>query len=130
MLAETTEMLQLLLDVISKEAQTLRLSINPDKTKSLAEVKSDKNISKTNITLKIGNDPIRQVEDFVYLVCLQQQVRCRERNRRHVGLAAANFARFNKIHWFNKNIKRNTKLKVYKMAVLPSLLYGSETWVL
>lgn len=66
LLVETTEMLQLLLDIISVEAQKLGLSINPDKTKSLARVKSDKNIAKTNIALKIGDDPVEQMDDFVY----------------------------------------------------------------
>lgn len=75
-------------------------------------------------------DPIEQVEDFVYLGRLFDSRLGAEREiRLRIGLAAATFTRFNKILWFNKNIKWSTKLKVYKTAVLPFLLYGSETWV-
>ena len=31
--------------------------------------------------------------------------------------------------WNNKNLKRKTKIRVYRAVVLTTLLYGSETWV-
>ena len=42
--------------------------------------------------------------------------------------ASSSFGRLRKNVWERKGISLNTKLKVYKAVVLPSLLYACETW--
>ena len=32
--------------------------------------------------------------------------------------------------WYNKHLKKSTKLQVYRTVALTTLLYGSESWVI
>ncbi|XP_069776220.1 uncharacterized protein [Narcine bancroftii] len=47
-------------------------------------------------------------------------------------LAKANsaFGRLHKRVWKNNHLKKHTKMSVYKAVVIPTLLFGSESWVL
>ena len=36
----------------------------------------------------------------------------------------------NELVWKRKELSRRTKLRVYNAIVVPTLMYGSETWVL
>ena len=42
--------------------------------------------------------------------------------------ASASFGRMSNRVWKRRGLSNKTKLKVYHAVVLPSLLYGSETW--
>ena len=45
-----------------------------------------------------------------------------------VARASASFGRLRERVWNRHGLSYETKLKVYHAVVLPSLLYGSETW--
>ena len=47
-----------------------------------------------------------------------------------IAKATAAFGRLTKRLWTNRNIRLDTKIAVYKAAVITSLLYGCETWTL
>ena len=47
-----------------------------------------------------------------------------------IAKATAAFGRLSKRLWTNSGIQLNTKIGVYKAAVITSLLYGCETWTL
>ena len=47
---------------------------------------------------------------------------------RRIGLAAAAFGLLRKPLWKKSEIDKETKFQVYKAVVLPTLLYGAETW--
>lgn len=52
------------------------------------------------------------------------------KNIKRIGLAATTFGCFNKVLWYNQNIKQDTKISRFiRRWVIPTLLYGSETCV-
>ena len=47
-----------------------------------------------------------------------------------IAKATAAFGRLTKRLWTNRNIRLDTKIAVYRAAVITSLLFGCETWTL
>ena len=56
--------------------------------------------------------------------------RMEEEVRSRIGKAARVIGALNEPVWKRKELSRRTKLKVYNAIVVPTLMYGSETWVL
>ena len=50
--------------------------------------------------------------------------------RSRIGKAARVIGALNEPVWKQKELSRRTKLRVYSATVVPTLMYGSETWVL
>ena len=44
--------------------------------------------------------------------------------------ASSSFGRLSKRVWQSHSLRLSTKLQVYRAVVVPTLLYGAETWVL
>ena len=44
--------------------------------------------------------------------------------------ASSSFGRLSKIVWQSHSLRLSTKIQVYTAVVVPTLLYGAETWVL
>ena len=49
---------------------------------------------------------------------------------KHIGKAATMFSRLTKRVWLNKKLTAYTKIQIYRVCVLSTLLYGSESWTL
>ena len=45
-----------------------------------------------------------------------------------ISKASRTLTSVSKILWYQRKIKRKNKLRIFKAVVLPTLLYGSETW--
>ena len=56
--------------------------------------------------------------------------RMEEEIRSRVGKAARVIGVLNELVWKQKQLSRKTKMKVYNAIVVPTLVYGSEMWVL
>ena len=71
-----------------------------------------------------------QVEDkFTYLVStLSRVVHIDDEVNARIAKASAAFGRLRGSVWDRSGIRLDTKLKVYKTVVLPTLLYACETW--
>ena len=74
---------------------------------------------------------LNAVEDFKYLggIVSNDASIDKEINAR-IAKATSAFGRLTKRLWTNKGIRLNTKISVYKAAVITSLLYGCETLTL
>ena len=69
------------------------------------------------------------VSNFVYLgSCITTDCEIREEIFSPIGKAAKAFGCLRNSIFCNKDLSIDTKRSVYKAVVLPSLLYGSETW--
>ena len=76
-------------------------------------------------------EEIEVVEEFKYLGSMlssEGDLSCEISYR--ISSALKRFACLTKPLWKNRYISTDTKLKVYKAVVLPSLLYGSESWAI
>ena len=48
----------------------------------------------------------------------------------HLSKASSSFGRLSKRMWQSHVLRFSTKIQVYKAVIVPTLLYGAETWVL
>lgn len=81
--------------------------------------------------IQLGDNIIEPVKSFIYLgsIVTANGDLNPEINRRR-GLAASAMQTLWKPLWRHSTISRTTKLRIYNTAILPILLYGSETWPL
>jgi len=105
---------------LKRAGEEVGLVISAEKTKTMAF--GDQQVEVMN-----GQDRIEQVQSFCYLGSHLTPTNSvdHEINIR-IGRAASAFKRLNTT-WRSK-VKIKTKLKIYNAVVVPTLLYGSETW--
>ena len=71
---------------------------------------------------------MQQVSDFTYLgVIISSDGTIDRELSARIRKASGAFNQLSNI-WKNRNIQTNTKIRIYKAAVLTILLYGSEVW--
>ena len=98
------------------------LTISTSKTKVLVDGSDD-------IRVVIRGQELECVSNFVYLGSkLSRRNDLGPEIVRRIGLAASSFGLLKKPLWKMPEINLDTKLKIYKAVVLPTLLYGAETW--
>ena len=112
---------------MDKSCNEMGLTISSQKTKIMA-VTQDQVIKPGQVHLQLVDEPVDIVEEFEYLGSIVT-ANCeldREVNAR-IRKASSNFRSLCRILWYQK-IKMGTKLRMFKAAILPTLLYASETW--
>ena len=127
--AHAEQDLQWMLDRFSEASKLFGLTISLGKTKVLHQ---PANYSQTLplTTITINDKPLANVEHFKYL---GSTISCdgsldREIDSRISKASQALGSLRNRV--LSEHIRLSTKLKVYNAMVLPSLLYGCETWTL
>ena len=81
--------------------------------------------------VEVGDRRLELVEVVKYLgVMISGDGRIEEEIRSRIGKAARGIGVLNEPVWKRKELSRRTKLRVYNTIVVPTLVYGSETWVL
>ena len=104
----------------------LRSQIHWGKTKVMM-------VSRTGDDCKVNVDgqDIAQVEKMKYLgVMLSASGRCDDEIEQRIGAAANVVGAMRKQVLDRRELKKSTKLRVYNAMVLPTLLYGCETWTM
>ena len=79
--------------------------------------------------IQVNGERLKAVDTFTYLgstlsrnVTIDDEVQCR------LAKASAVFGRLSEKVWFRRGIRSETKVKVYRAAVMTTLLYGCESW--
>ena len=127
--ASSLEALQRLCDCFASAARRFGLTISIKKTESLFQP------ARGNLyippAVSIEGKQLNAVENFKYLGGIISNMASidMEINAR-IARATSAFGRLTKRLWTNKGIRLDTKISVYKAAVITSLLYGCETWTL
>ena len=81
--------------------------------------------------MEVGDRRLESVEVVKYFrVMISGDGRMEEEIRNRIGKAARVIGVLNEPVWKQKELSRRTKLRVYNAIVVPTLVYGSETWVL
>jgi len=77
----------------------------------------------------VKNLPLPITNKFAYLgSTLSNSVSIDDEINNRIAKASAAFGRLRKTVWNRRGITLETKMKVYRAVVLPTLLYGCETW--
>ena len=112
---------------LSSATKAFGLTIRIKKTEVLCQPAPKTTTSASHIT--IDGSKLNSVDHFCYLGShlsadgsLDKEITCR------ISKASRSFGRLQSRVWRARGISPKTKIAVYRAIVLPSLLYGCETW--
>ena len=119
--------MQRMVDLFAKACQNFGLTISIPKTEVLFQPAPGEPHSEPHISIngqKLGN-----TDKFPYLgSTMSNTATIDDEISLRLARASASFGRLSSRVWKRRGLSNRTKLKVYHAVVLPSLLYGSETW--
>ena len=131
LLDDSKEGLQETTDLLGKFCEYSGLFINVDKTKSMAVDKSCSQqpfTKASTLNIKVYGEEVEQVSEFKYLGAIISANGCLDKElTAHLQKATGAFNSLYPV-WNNRNIWTNTKIRIYKAAVLTILCYSCETW--
>ena len=129
LLAHTEEALQTAVNRFAQAAKAFGLTISLKKTEVLYQKPPRE--AYTPPQINIEGYQLKAVEHFTYLgsVISNDATTTKDVDNR-IAKASSSFGRLQKRVWQNHSLRLTTKIQVYKAAVVTTLLYGAESWVL
>ena len=125
--APTEEKMQKGVDQVSDSCDSYDLTISIKKTEVVYQPVPGKPYKEPTITVK--GQRLQVVDKFTYLgSTLSSVVHIDDEVNARIAKASAAFGRLRGSIWDRSGIRLDTKLKVYRSVVLPTLLYACETW--
>ena len=127
--ATSEEDMQASMDLFSQACRNFGLTISIKKTEVLHQPAPGTAYNEP--TIKCEGQTLPAVEKFTYLgSTLSRSASLDDEISTRLSKASSAFGRLREKAWDRKGIGVKTKLKVYNAVVLPSLLYGCETWTM
>ena len=124
LLSEMLEILLLALTIMEEEARPFGLEINWNKTK--IQTTEDTN----SLVAQVNGNQVELVESFTYLgSTIHSSGSSEPEIRRRISIARECMKSLDRNIW-RSHIALDTKLRLYKAYVLPTLLYGAGTWTI
>ena len=121
--------MQRAMDQVSQSCDNYDLTISTKKTEVVHQPAPGKPNNKPTITVNINGQKRKVVDKFTYLgSTLSRAVHIDDEVTARIAKASVAFGRLRVNVWERNGIKLDTKLKVYKAVVLPTILYACETW--
>ena len=125
--APTEDKMQKGVDQVSDSYDSYDLTISIKKTEVIYQPAPGKPYKEPTITMKYPR--LQVVDKFTYLgSALSRVVHIDDEVNARIAKASAAFGRQHGSIWDRSGIRLDTKLKVYRSMVLPTLLYACETW--
>ena len=126
LVADSEESLRVNLTKLDEALTKWEMTMNWEKTEVMKVGKE-----RGHCCVEVGDRKLESVEEVKYLgVMISGDGRMEEEIRSRIGKAARVIGVLNKPMWKRKELSRRTKLRVYNAIVVPTLMYGSEMWVL
>nr|VZI42020.1 unnamed protein product [Spirometra erinaceieuropaei] len=123
-----TEM-QRSMDLFSAACENFGLVINTQKTVVMHQPPPNSATTPDAPQINVNGTQLQVVENFPYLgstLSLNTKINDEVANR--ISKASQAFGRLHSTVWNRHGLQLSTKLKMYKAVILPTLLYGAETW--
>ena len=115
------------MDKFSSACDDFSLAINTKKTEVMHQPAPHTPYTEPSITVKGQRLPT--ADQFTYLgSTLSRAVTIDAETSNRIAKAVSAFGRLRSNVWERRGISLQTKLKVYRAVVLPTLLFASETW--
>ena len=125
--APTEEKMQKGVDQVSDSCDSFDFTISIKKTEVVYQPAHGKPNKEPTITVK--GQRLQVVDKFTYLgSTLSRVVHIDDEVNARIAKASAAFGLLRGSIWDRSGIRLDTKLKVYRSVVLPTLLYACETW--
>ena len=126
-IADTSEKLQALVDVVKRESEKMGLKINIKKTEVVV---ASKNPEPPNCNIIINNTRIKQANNFVYLgSTISQDARPNREIERRILIAKNSFNSMKNL-LTNNRMNIQTRVRALKTYIWSTLMYGAESWTL
>ena len=125
--AHSEEDLQELADCFATAAKSFGLTVSIKKTEVLRQLAP--NTARPPPSITMDGNALKNVDTFKYLgSCINSAANLDDEVLCRISRASQAFGRLHTRVWHERGISIKTKLSVYRAVVLPSLLYGCETW--
>ncbi|KAJ4439386.1 hypothetical protein ANN_07508 [Periplaneta americana] len=128
MLGENPQTIREHTKILLEASKAIGLEVNPEKTKYMIKSR-DQNIVR-NGNIKIGDLSFEEVEKFKYLGATVTNINdTQEEIKRRINMGNACYYSVEKL-LSSSLLSKNLKVRIYKTAILPVVLYGCEAWIL
>ena len=119
--------MQLSMDKLSSACNNFGLTISTKKTKVMHQPAPNRPYQEPFICVK--GQKLQPVDKFMYLgSTLSRAVLIDDAINSRIAKASSGFGRLRATVWDRRGSSLATKLQVYRVVVLPSLIYACETW--
>nr|VZI49993.1 unnamed protein product [Spirometra erinaceieuropaei] len=124
------EEMQRSMDLFSAACENFGLVINTQKTVVMHQLPPNSATApNTPPQICVNGTQLQMVENFPYLgSTLSRNTKIDEEVVNRISKASQAFGRLHSTVWNCNGLQLSTKLKMYKAVILPTLLYGAETW--
>ncbi|XP_026084958.1 uncharacterized protein LOC113060279 [Carassius auratus] len=125
--SHSPEDLQDILNAFAKAYRALGLVLNIKKTQVLYQ--PPPNQPSLQPIMKVDNTTLESVDHFPYLGSIlssKADIDCEVNHR--LSCASGAYAKLRKRVFDDRDLRAQTKVLVYRAAILPTLLYGAESW--
>ncbi|KAJ4438640.1 hypothetical protein ANN_14587 [Periplaneta americana] len=128
MLGENPQTITENTEILLEASKAIGFEVNPEKTKYII-MSRDQNIVR-NGNIKIGDLSFEEVEKFKYLGATVTNINdTQEEIKPRINMGNACYYSVEKLLSSNL-LSKNLKVRIYKTAILPVVLYGCEAWTL
>nr|VZI10277.1 unnamed protein product [Spirometra erinaceieuropaei] len=124
------EKMQRSMDLFSAACESFDLVINTQKTVMMHQPPPN-SVTAPNAPpqISVNGTQLQVVENFPYLgSTLSRNTKIDDEVANRISNASQAFGRLQSTVWNRHGLQLSTKLKMYKAVILPTLLYGAETW--
>ena len=133
LLSNDRSVLNSLIQSLSEEFTRYGLKINTQKSK-IMDVRPEADNTDThldNSSVHQIDGGFEEVEHYQYLgSILRNDCSIDEEIDTRICKASIAFRSIGRLIWYQKKLKRKTKMRLFKSIIMPILLYGCETWAL
>ena len=131
LLSNDQSVLNSLIQSLSEEFTCYGLKINTQKSKIMAvwpeADNADTHLDNSSVHQIDGG--FEEVEQYQYLgSILRNDCSIDEEIDTRICKASIAFRSIGRLIWYQKKLKRKTKMRLFKSLIMPILLYGCETW--
>ncbi|BHF60509.1 hypothetical protein SprV_0100347400 [Sparganum proliferum] len=115
-------------DLFAVVCDNFGLVINKEKTVVMQQPPSD--AAYVALRIKMNGAQLQVVHNFTYMgSALSRNTKIDDEVTRRISKASQSFGRLQNTVWSRHGLQLSAKLKMYNAVILPTLLYGVESWI-
>nr|VZI43080.1 unnamed protein product [Spirometra erinaceieuropaei] len=123
------EEMQRSMDLFAAACENFELVINTQKTVVMHQPPPNSVTAPNAPQTNVNGTQLQVVDNFPYLgSTLSRNTKIDDEVANRISKASQAFGRLQSTVWNRHGLQLGTKLKMYKAVILPTLLYGAETW--
>ncbi|BHF69364.1 hypothetical protein SprV_0301240800 [Sparganum proliferum] len=119
--------MQTSMDLFVAACEDFNLVVNTDNTVVMHHLTSD--VAYVTPQILVNGDQLHAVDNFTYLGgTLSRRTKVDDEVARRISKSSQAFGRPQSVVWNRHCLQLSTKLKMHKVVILLTLVYGEQTW--